>query len=597
MVNGCKVFNIRSGVVNKQMSQDQTVRTLKKYAEKNGLFLIFIIYAAIVIIKILMSLKVYAPYAVWDEVMYDNLAQNILHGKLYSNLFGPLPPGYPLIFSIAYLFSSDKAVVYHIMLAVSALVSTTMIFPAYLLLKRQCTNVISILGAVLVTLLPFMGYFSFTIMTEVLFTPLFLFSIWLVLKSYETDDKKWQILASLSVVYLYITRSNGLAMVIAFVFTFAYYLVVKHQNNNVIELVRKKSILLLSFILFLAAWLFISSYMTDLSKPFSTGASGSYNLGSYQDIGGISSHIADIFASADQFFTGVRLLVYMWDYLLIASFLILLLLIFYAIILYTNKKLVYDKPFSIVIIFWLASTIFTIGSTIIFIFASGMTALVQGRYIEPVVPFMIILGIIGLTTIDRSLINRKKIFEFAIFSFAMILFLVYTLISDNMIINQMNNSINQPTMAAFIAFYGSDFIEATIHPSMHFIPAILIAAFFFIVLVLMTLSIHDRRYMNFFLLFLIISSIAGSVTIYNDDIGMSRLFGQHNDIGMYLTEHTNQSTMLYVDSTNSFWGIHGIISSFVFWNKGDVAYIDGGNLTTVKQRDTNMTSYLIKTGL
>ncbi len=242
MVNSFKVFNIRPGIVNKQMAHNKTVHRLKQYVMQNGLLLISIIFAAIVFIKIVLSLRVYAPYAVWDEVMYDGLAQNILHGKLYANLLGPLPPGYPLIFSIAYMFSSDKAVVYHIMLAISAFISTTMIFPAYLLLKRYCTNSISIMGAVLVTILPFMGYMSFTIMTEVLFTPLFLFAIWLMLKSYETDDKKWQILASLSVVYLYVTRSNGLAMVLAFILTFVYYLTVNRKSSGVIELIRKKRV-------------------------------------------------------------------------------------------------------------------------------------------------------------------------------------------------------------------------------------------------------------------------------------------------------------------------------------------------------------------
>ena len=593
MVNGSKSFNISSGVVNKQMSQDKTVRNLKKYVEQNGLLLISVIFAAIVLIKIFLSLRVYGPYAVWDEIVYDGLAQNILHGKLFSSLAGPLPPGYPLIFSAAYLVSGDKAVVYHIMLVISAFISTTMIFPAYLLLKRYCTTNISIMGAVLVTLLPFMGYFSFTIMTEVLFTPLFLFSIWLMLKSYETDDKKWQILASLSTVYLYVTRSNGLAMVIAFIFTFVYYLAVNRRNYNVIELARKKSILLISFVMFLAAWLFISTYMIDISKPFSPGASGSYNMGSYLNIGGVSSHATDIFASIEQFFIGVRILVYMWDYLLIASFFVLLLLIFYLIILFANKKIVYDRPFSIVTIFWLISTIMIIVSEIISIFAFEETALILGRYVEPTMPFLIILGIIGLTTIDRRLIGRKHILGFAIFSFAMILLVVYTMVSNNVIINQMNNGINQPTMEAFIVLYGPNFIEATINPSLHIIPGIMIAGFFFIVSALMALSINNRRYLNAFLLFLIIASIASSATIYSYDVDQSKTSWQQSDIGMYLTEHTNQSTILYVDSASSDADIHASICEFVFWNKGDVAYIDGGNLTYVKESNEYRTSYML----
>jgi hypothetical protein len=87
-------------------------------------------------------------------------------------------------------------------------------------MEKYCSKAVSVLGSITVSTLPFLNFYSFTLMTEVLFIPLFLFSIWFILKSYETDNKKWELLASLSTVYLYITRSTGLAMLIAFVLTF-----------------------------------------------------------------------------------------------------------------------------------------------------------------------------------------------------------------------------------------------------------------------------------------------------------------------------------------------------------------------------------------
>ena len=68
-------------------------------------------------------------------------------------------------------------------------------------------------------------------MSEVLFIPLFMFSIWFLINSYETDDKKWQLLASASAVYLYMTRPNGLAIAIAFVAAFIYYLIVASKTR------------------------------------------------------------------------------------------------------------------------------------------------------------------------------------------------------------------------------------------------------------------------------------------------------------------------------------------------------------------------------
>jgi hypothetical protein len=184
------------------MAQNENVQRVKEFVDKNGLLLISVIFASIVFIKIVLSLRFYAPYALWDEVLYDNLTQNLLQGKLYASLAGALPPGYSIFLTIGYLLSSNKATAYHIMLVISAIVSTSMVFPAYFLLNRYCKTFISLLGAIAVSTLSFINFFSFSLMTETLFIPLFLFSIWFVLKSYETNDKKWEFLASLSVVYL-----------------------------------------------------------------------------------------------------------------------------------------------------------------------------------------------------------------------------------------------------------------------------------------------------------------------------------------------------------------------------------------------------------
>ena len=213
------------------MAQNENVQRVKEFVEKNGLLLISVIFAVIVFIKILLSLNFYAPYALWDEVLYDSLTQNLLQGKLFTPLAGTLPPGYPIFLTIGYLIAGDKATAYHIMLVISAIVSTSMVFPAYFLLKRYCKTFISLLGAIAASTLPFINFFSFSLMTETLFIPLFLFSIWFMLKSYETNDKKWELLASLSVVYLYMTHATGLAMVIAFILTFVFYVAVNAKDE------------------------------------------------------------------------------------------------------------------------------------------------------------------------------------------------------------------------------------------------------------------------------------------------------------------------------------------------------------------------------
>ncbi len=255
------------------MAQNENVQRVKEFVEKNGLLLISVIFAAVVFVKILLSLNFYAPYALWDEVIYDSMTQNLLHGNLYSPLYGgSLPLGYPLFMTIGYLLSADKATAYHIMLVLSAIVSSSILFPAYFMLKRYCPTIISLLGALAVSTLPFINFFSFSLMTETLFIPLFMFSIWFMLKSYETNDKKWEILASLSVVYLYMTHSTGLAMVIAFILTFIFYVAVNAKTSKPLDLIKKKSFLMLTFVVLLAFMDNILHILTDISKPTEHGS-------------------------------------------------------------------------------------------------------------------------------------------------------------------------------------------------------------------------------------------------------------------------------------------------------------------------------------
>jgi 4-amino-4-deoxy-L-arabinose transferase-like glycosyltransferase len=254
-----------------------------------------------------------------DEIVYDSLAQNLLDGKLYAKIGGFYPPGYPIFLSIAYLISEDKSTVYYIMLTMSAIFTTSIIFPSYFMLKKYCSEAISIIGALAVTTLPIINYYSFTIMTEALFIPLFLFSAWFLLKSYETNDKKWELLASLSVVYLYITRSNGLAMLIAFVLTFIYYIIVNSNKNKILILVKKKSFFIATFIIFLISWLIISTYVTNINKPFSSSIDSHFNYGSSYNIMNIINIFLNIFTNIENLKNGIITLIYHIDYFIINS--------------------------------------------------------------------------------------------------------------------------------------------------------------------------------------------------------------------------------------------------------------------------------------
>ena len=235
------------------------------------------------IIKIRLATNFSGPFIFPDEAAYNSVAQNIVHGKLYGKL-GVFSPGYPILLSLAYFVPNNQVIVYHTMLVISAFVSSTIIFPSYFILDKYCSKVVSVLGSIAVSTLTSLNFFSFTLMTEVLFTPLFLFSILFILKSYETKDKKWACLASSSTVYLYITRPTGLAMMIAFVLTFIFYIIVNLKNERALVLINNKKIIILSFIIFLSTWLIYSTDFVDIHQQFNEELSKTYDYGSAYNI-------------------------------------------------------------------------------------------------------------------------------------------------------------------------------------------------------------------------------------------------------------------------------------------------------------------------
>lgn len=573
------------------MAQNGNVQRVKEFVEQNGLLLISVIFAIIVFIKILLSLDFYAPYALWDEILYDSLAQNLIRGKLYTPLLGTLPPGYSIFLTIGYLFTGDKATAYHIMLVISAIVSTSIVFPAYFMLKRYCTILTSLLGAIAVSTLPFINFFSFSLMTETLFTPLFLFSIWFILKSYETNDKKWELLASLSVIYLYITHSTGLAMIIAFLLTFVFYMAVNAKAKKPIDIIKNKSFLLLTFIAFLASWILLSTYVTNLSQTTDAGTEPNYNLGSNYNIIDVSQHGVDIFTSVVQLVNGLKLLIYISDYLLIASCFFLLLLIFYGAILIINKKISLNNQLSIATVYWLIVTLLLIGSSFAFAFLMKEYQLTLGRYFEPAIPFMIILGIIGFEKIGKALISKKQLYCFAIAFIILTIGAIYSMIMENSMIYQIMNYVNQPTLYSFVTFYGPDYLGAITVPSMHVLPAFTMICYFLIFLALIYISIENKRYVSLLLIFLIVSSIFLSICTYDQDVYISN-FRKNNEINQFLVSNTNRSTMLLIDNGIEISNMRTEICTYGFWNMGNVGYIDAEN-TTIANND-NIT-YVIST--
>jgi len=586
------------------MTNTSASKFLDRLINNYAFHIICVFFVILVIVKILLSSRFCGPFIFPDETLYNSIAQSIVYGKLYGKL-GSFSPGYPFLLSLAYHISNNQNIIYHIMLVISAFVSSTIIFPSFFIMEKYCSKVVSVLGSITVSTLPFLNFYSFTLMTEVLFIPLFLFSIWFILKSYETNNKKWELLASLSTVYLYITRSTGLAMLIAFVLAFIDYIISNLSHDHMLVLIKKKFILMVSIIIFLLGWLTYSTYFVDINQPFSDKLTKTYDFGSAHNIKGVVEHGIDIFASMKNMMIFIKFFTNLISYLSVGSSFLLFIIIYYFILLLINQKPLKNHTLSMPIFYASISSILLIIATISFLFKDKNTNLILGRYIEPIIPIIVILGIICISNFDQKIMNKRNISYFIGSCIPFILVIPYIFAWDNIIINVFNDLQNNPTLYTYNIFYGYPTFNAfarfyepsfttltqTISSSLH--SSLVMYIYFSVTVALITLSMKKKHYISLLLIFIITSSLICSTTLYQVSVAKSN-DEMNNSIAKFLTNSTNNGTVYLIDQATTPTNINKEKYVYGFWNKGNINYVNAGKIS-LKAVELNKTTYLIST--
>lgn len=569
-------------MVNTSLSQFLN-RIINNYAS----YIICALFVILVIVKFHLASNFSGPFIFPDETIYDSVAQNIVHGKLYGKL-GVASSGYPLLLSLAYYVCNNQVIVYRTMLAISAFVTSSIVFPSYFILEKYCSKIVSVLGAITVSTLTALNFYSFTLMTEALFIPLFLFSVWFVLKIYETNNKKWALLASLSTVYLYITRSTGLAMLIAFVVTFICHLFLNFKDNRPTVLIKKNILLITFFIIFISCWLIYSANFVDINQPFNDELTNTYNYGSTYSIKNVSEHVIDIFASIENLLIFIKLFINLIGYLLLASSFLLFFIIYYFILLFANRKSFLDHKLSMPILYAFISSTLLIVSTIGFLFQRGIKNLIFGRYIEPTIPIIMIIGIICISNFDQKMPSKKNIVYFTLVSIPIILIIPCIFAWDNIIINVFNDLQDNPTLYAYNIFYGYPKLKTfTIFYGSNFtIPkqivlylshSLLMSGYFLVIIALIALSMKNKRYISLLLIFIIISSLTFSTSLYH--ISVTKSNDGDNSIAKFLANNTNDETIYLTDDATTYKNVGIERYVYGFWNKGDTENINSKNIS------------------
>ena len=376
---------------------------------KTELISLICLFFFITLIKVYLSFSFVSPQVFADEYIYDFNAQIAASGNLFfSNVTlgdAPFPLGYPIFLSIAYFLSPDKITIYHISLILNCLITAAILFPSFLVLKRVCSSNESIIGAFLVTVLPSVTSPSFLLMSENLMVPLFILSIWLVIKSFSSQNvTRWDICLGIVLFMIFFVRTPGISMIFAYFCALAIW---SYQATGR-KLIIKKGISVISpmiagYVIWTIDQLIFRGYIPhgySFSYYFTTLSSSFIG----QPLKILSTSIIHI------------------DYLLVATNIVIAfftLIYFYLILDQAKPSGGENTKFSLRQYLRNTDELFYVT---VFIIISGIGLLafavlhminfppgsLHGRYVDPVIPAIFILGILGIKwAIQRNLFTTK----------------------------------------------------------------------------------------------------------------------------------------------------------------------------------------------
>lgn len=349
--------------------------------KKNKLICVFLV---IVIVKIFLSLQFSTPFIFQDEYSYGYLAKNImLDYKVVINIDAQYSSGYPLLLSPSFMiFYPNMDRVYRSVLTTNIILLTSILFISYFILKKFVREDIAIFGSVLITLLPSNTLYNFLIFSENLYIPLYVLSGYLVLKSLGKNDKFLHVITGIVMFHLTIIRVFGIFAYISFFVTILYS--IYEEKNHRLEFIKKNRYLIFTPIILLGIW-------NILKKVYDS------NLYGYDDSAYLQS-LTYIFGNIQHFILFLKLAIHEIDYLIITSYIVFF--IFFILIFFYWKEL--DKNIRIYVIY---STMYAILSLVLTVLhmmnvvknpdsQAYMYYFIFGRYLDPVLPTMFIIGLV-----------------------------------------------------------------------------------------------------------------------------------------------------------------------------------------------------------
>lgn len=349
----------------------------------------------IISIKIYLSSNFHTPFIFSDEYLYSSYAKDILSDPFHiikADEFQIYPSGYPLSIIPSFIFYPNVDMIYRYILIINCIFTTSILLISYVILKKFVAKDLACFGSILIALLPVSTLYSFMILSENLYIPIYLFSGYLIIKSFDDNNLLSHIFTGFIIFYLTMIRGFGILAYVSFFVVMFYKLFIEKDRINF--LINKRYLICVPIILFCT--------FNILKKTYGSNLYG-YDSNMY------IQNIIYVFSDIQNFILFSKLIINELDYLILTSYFIFFILSI-LILLYWKRL---DQSTKIYILY---SSVYAVLS--IFLACLHMIRVIKnpddpqymnyfiwGRYIDPILPTIFIIGLISW---NLFILNRNK---------------------------------------------------------------------------------------------------------------------------------------------------------------------------------------------
>ena len=366
-------------------------------------------YFLMVGIKFTISYLVTNPWIVGDEFIYGVIARDIFQGDIMilgSTQFASASPpaGYSYFLAPAYLIGNNIDFVYYGMLFINSLLSAFVIFPVFFIMKMFVDKKLSFVTAIIIAVLPTIIAHNYLLLSENAFYPMILISCYFLIKTftYSNFNKKFiafALLLGISVGFIIMIRAMGIAMLGALICVFIF------------KLLKERKISSLRYGLIFLPFLPVVGYLLLKGSSSLLGYSGSYYIESINLILSDPSYLTRF----------LGLILNEISYFVLMSYFILFA--FFIFLLIYWKKIPSEKKEGLS-----AFSIYGIFSIFFLIIITSLHMLkgkyeLYTRYVNPGLPIIFMLGIIGMFIYQKSKDKKASISLMIIFALVGLFFI------------------------------------------------------------------------------------------------------------------------------------------------------------------------------